>query len=150
MSTAYADLPEMNMAFSGAKLAILVDGCVLTILRDEHPGIPWPGHWDLPGGGREGRESPLACALRETQEELALNLSSDAVRWGRCYGGGRARTWFFACRVRSEVLSEVRLGNEGQRWCAMPVAEFVSNALAVPHFRSRLSECLASSALTST
>ena len=46
------------MSFIGAKLALFIGADLLTILRDDRPDIPFPGHWDFPGGGREGGESP--------------------------------------------------------------------------------------------
>ncbi|WP_342667060.1 NUDIX domain-containing protein [Leisingera methylohalidivorans] len=52
--------------FSGVKLALFLGRDRLVILRDGAPDIPYPGYWDLPGGRREGRKSPEACALRET------------------------------------------------------------------------------------
>ena len=57
------------MSFSGAKLALFLGADLLVIKRDDRPDIPYPGYWDLPGGGREGDETPQACALRETYEE---------------------------------------------------------------------------------
>ena len=62
----------MTEPFLGAKLALLVGDRIVTILRDDIPTIPWPGHWDLPGGGREGDETPETCVLRELEEELAI------------------------------------------------------------------------------
>jgi len=62
------------MSFSGAKLALFLGVDLLVILRDDRPDIPYPGHWDFPGGGREGQETPEACALRETREEVGLVL----------------------------------------------------------------------------
>lgn len=70
----------MTEAFDGAKVAIVADGHVVALLRDERPGLPWAGFWDLPGGGREGRESPLACMRRETAEETGLIVPRGRVR----------------------------------------------------------------------
>ena len=56
------------MSFDGAKLALFLGKDLVVILRDDKPDIPYPAHWDLPGGGREGAETPEACALRETYE----------------------------------------------------------------------------------
>lgn len=42
------------MDFTGAKAALFCRASVLVCLRDEKPGLRWPGLWDLPGGGREG------------------------------------------------------------------------------------------------
>ena len=36
-------------------------------------------HWDLPKGGIDPDETPLAAALRETREESGLRLSADAL-----------------------------------------------------------------------
>ena len=54
--------------FSGTKIALLNRGAVVAYLRDDKPGIPFRGLWDLPGGGREGDEDPVTCALREVEE----------------------------------------------------------------------------------
>ena len=76
--------------FAGAKLAALVDGHILTYRRDNKPGIPWPGLIDLPGGGREGDESPALCALRELHEEFGLHLPEQRIWWARPFPTARA------------------------------------------------------------
>ena len=53
------DLLHKQMEFSGCKIALLRDDKLLTILRDDISTIPWPNMWELPGGGREGEETPL-------------------------------------------------------------------------------------------
>jgi 8-oxo-dGTP diphosphatase len=47
---------------------------VLLILRDDIPSIPFPNHWDLPGGHLMPGESPEACVRREMIEEMELEL----------------------------------------------------------------------------
>lgn len=48
---------------------------VLVIERAQHHGDPWSGHLAFPGGRREPRDTdPLATAIRETREELGLDL----------------------------------------------------------------------------
>ncbi|MDU7015379.1 MAG: NUDIX domain-containing protein, partial [Streptococcus mitis] len=51
--------------FQGCKIALICGDKVLTILRDDKDDIPCPNMWELPGGGREGNESPFECAARE-------------------------------------------------------------------------------------
>ena len=89
----------MTEPFHGAKIALLVDNQIVTILRDETPSIPWPGHWDLPGGGREGAETPVECALRELREELGLILDPASVNWLRRYPSPPGFVWFLVAEL---------------------------------------------------
>lgn len=41
------DLLHKQMEFSGAKIALICDDKLLTILRDDISTIPWPNMWDL-------------------------------------------------------------------------------------------------------
>jgi 8-oxo-dGTP pyrophosphatase MutT (NUDIX family) len=66
-----------------AVAAVLRDGQagpeVLLIRRAEHPSDPWSGHMAFPGGRHDPTDSDLeATVVRETQEELGLNLLRDA------------------------------------------------------------------------
>lgn len=57
---------------------------VLLIRRAEKPGDPWSGHMAFPGG-RTAPTDPdlLATAIRETREEVGLDLGRDAELIGR-------------------------------------------------------------------
>ena len=46
---------------------------LLFYLRDNKPGIPFPGHWDLIGGHVEEDETPEEALVREVKEELDLS-----------------------------------------------------------------------------
>ncbi|MDF1667410.1 MAG: CoA pyrophosphatase [Planctomycetota bacterium] len=52
---------------------------LLMIKRAEHPLDPWSGHMGLPGGRCEPEESDLDAAIRESQEELGLELKKTQV-----------------------------------------------------------------------
>lgn len=48
---------------------------ILMIQRARRQGDPWSGHMGFPGGRRDREDdSDLGCALRETREELGLDL----------------------------------------------------------------------------
>jgi 8-oxo-dGTP pyrophosphatase MutT (NUDIX family) len=68
------DYPEQPMA---AVAAILThDLQLLFMKRADYPGDPWSGHISFPGGRVETSDtSPLHAAMRETREELDLDLS---------------------------------------------------------------------------
>jgi 8-oxo-dGTP diphosphatase len=135
--------------FEGAKLAVLVRGRVLVMLRDDRPDIPFPAHWDLPGGGREGGETPEACVLRETEEELGLRFDAVRLGWRRRFPpqpGQPGPTWLFVLRDDALDPARIALGAEGQAGRLMPVAEFLGHARAVPHLAGRLAAYLAEAA----
>jgi 8-oxo-dGTP pyrophosphatase MutT (NUDIX family) len=57
---------------------------LLFIQRTEHPEDPWSGHMAFPGGRvDEGDDGPVAAAIRETREELALDLEAAGELIGR-------------------------------------------------------------------
>ena len=123
-------------AFNGAKLLLTHGDRLLTCLRDDRPDIPFPAHWDLPGGGREGQEAPVQCALRELDEEFGLHLSPQALT-GRAFPSHSAAglmSWLFAGQISAAQIAAIRFGNEGQGWCMMPVADYLTHPRAIPHF----------------
>jgi len=126
------------MSFSGAKLALFLGPDLLVIRRDDRPDIPYPDHWDLPGGGREGDETPQACALRETREEVGLILTPDNLVWTRSYMRPRGQVWFFAAHLPASAVDRIVFGSEGQGWRLMGAQDYSAHPLAVPHLAEQL------------
>ncbi len=131
------------MSFHGAKLAILSGQRIVTILRDDRPDIPWPGFWDLPGGGREAGETPEACILRETHEELGLVLDPSDLHWKRRAASPQGgHVWFFTSVQPGFDPGRVRFGNEGQSWQLAPLNWYLSHPRAIPHHTRLLQQYL--------
>lgn len=128
------------MDFTGAKAALFCGASVLVYLRDEKPGLRWPGLWDLPGGGREGLERPEDCLLRELEEEFGLRLPVERLVWRGVFPSmveaGRESVFFGGWLSREEIAL-VRFGDEGQGWELMPVEGFLGHPLAVPEMQRR-------------
>jgi 8-oxo-dGTP pyrophosphatase MutT (NUDIX family) len=78
------DVAAREQAAVAAVLRPGADGLeLLFILRAEHPRDPWSGHVGWPGGRLHPDDpSPLAAAVRETREELSLDLGRDAELLG--------------------------------------------------------------------
>ena len=133
------------MDFLGCKAALLCGDALLTYLRDDKPGLPWPGHWDLPGGGRERAETPEDCLLRELHEEFGLMLPPDRLVfrrvWPSMMDSARA-SLFFAGRITPAEISAIRFGDEGQYWQMMAVADYLTHPLAVPALQARVADAL--------
>lgn len=126
--------------FVGAKAALVCGGAVLAYLRDDRPGLRWPGHWDLPGGGREGAESAEQCLFREVSEEFGLRLTPAHLTWRGAFPAlhdpGRQAV-FFAGRISPEEVAAIRFGSEGQGWRMLPLADWLAHPRAVPGLQER-------------
>ncbi|WP_170418075.1 NUDIX domain-containing protein [Ruegeria atlantica] len=132
------------MQFTGAKVALFLGSDLLVIQRDDRKDIPFPGHFDFPGGGREGSETPIECVRRETLEEVGLHLEEADFVWSRRYGQSR----FFAAHRPPGNVNLIRFGDEGQGWCLMSPERYLENALAVPNFVIRLRDYLTEGGLS--
>lgn len=131
--------------FSGTKLALICGDQILTYLRDDFSRIPFPGHWDLPGGGREDQESPIECGLRETREEFSLVLPASRISAIRKYppqSPAGLPTYFGLLRLHQTDVSSIQFGDEGQTWRMMTISEFIEHPKAVPHLQTRLHDLL--------
>lgn len=127
--------------FDGAKVALFIGEKLAVILRDESPELSYAGHWDLPGGGREGAETSFACVARECKEELGLSLRESNVLWSRAFtdaSGGKRTVWFYVARLPETAERRVVFGDEGQRWTLMSPAVFLAHPKAIPAFQERL------------
>ncbi|MEX0782527.1 MAG: NUDIX domain-containing protein [Dehalococcoidia bacterium] len=126
---------------------ILIDaqGRVLLQQRDdEHPPAGY-GRWAIPGGGREGDESPRETALREFEEETGVRL--DRLRFFRTVT--REMTpdlfidrldLFFADDAVPRERIEVNEGLDFQYWAPAEIDGLLMN----PVTRAMLTEFLAS------
>ena len=131
----------MSEPFHGAKAAIFVGDRLVTVLRDDIAGIEWPGWWDLPGGGREGDETPEETVLREIREEVALVIPPEALLWRRSFASATkvgTQSWFFVARLSPHAEADIVLGDEGQEWRLVAVGDFLDNARAIPFLRERV------------
>ena len=128
--------------FNGAKIAVLMGGRVLAFHRDDLPGLPFAGLWDLPGGARDGAESPEDCALRETVEETGLVVDRRWIVWRREYANqkpGRRPVWML---VPEGLLGDPVLGDEGQAVTWMHVGEYLRRGDAIAHLQAQLGDYL--------
>ncbi|NSX57045.1 NUDIX hydrolase [Sulfitobacter sp. 1151] len=132
--------------FSGAKIALICGGAVLTYRRDDKPNIPYPDQWDLAGGGREDAETPEQCAIRETNEEFGLAIEASRIFWKRRYPHALNPTegaFFMVAEIAGAEIDAICFGNEGQYWQMMDFQEFLHHPNAVAPLRDRLGHFLA-------
>lgn len=126
--------------FHGAKVALFLGDQLLVSLRDDFEGLPFPGQWDLPGGGRETSEDPWQTVSRETDEEVGLDLAPARRLWQvRTPAAQPGRMlWFFVAWLEPEAVRRVLFGDEGQAWALMAPERVLALDKLVAHHRPRL------------
>ena len=135
------ELLDSRMDFQGCKIALICGDKVLTILRDDKENIPWPNMWELPGGGREGDESPFECAAREVYEELSIQLSKEDIVWSWIYPSmldENKNSVFLVGKLTQEQFDSIVFGDEGQAYKMMSIEEFLTSSQVVPQLQGRL------------
>ena len=135
------DCLEARFEFTGCKIALICDGQILTILRDDKEDIPWPNMWELPGGGREGNETPFECVAREVYEELSIQLSKADVIWFQIYPSmldGNKKSVFLIGRLTQEQFESIIFGDEGQGYKLVSFEEFLTSDRVVPQLQERV------------
>ena len=135
------ELLDSRMDFQGCKIALICGDKVLTILRDDKETIPWPNMWELPGGGREGDESPFECAAREVYEELGIHLTEDCLLWSKVYPSmlfKGQQSVFMVGQLSQEQFDNITFGDEGQCFKLMTIEEFLTLDQVVPQLQERV------------
>jgi len=135
------ELLDKHLDFTGCKIALICDGRILTILRDDKPTIPWPNLWELPGGGREGDESPFECVSREVYEELSIQLLKDDIVWSWIYPSmldENKKSVFLVGKLTQEQFDSIVFGDEGQSFKLMSIEEFLTLDQVVPQLQERV------------
>ena len=131
--------------FTGCKIALFCGDKLLTILRDNKTSIPWPNMWELPGGGREGDESPFECVAREVFEELGIRLTEDCLLWSKVYPSmlfeGKESV-FLVGKLAQEQFDSIVFGDEGQGYKLMNIDEFLGSDKVVPQLQDRVRDYL--------
>ena len=131
--------------FTGCKIALFCGDRLLTILRDDKASIPWSNMWELPGGGREGDESPFECAAREVYEELGIYLNENCLLWSKVYPSmlfeGR-QSVFMVGQLSQDQFDSIVFGDEGQAYKLMNIEEFLSSSQVVPQLQERVKDYL--------
>lgn len=130
--------------FHGVKVAILVDGKLLVYLRDNKPGLFHANMWDFPGGGREGRELPYECAIREIYEEFEIKIKESNFIWQKTYPAQKdpnQKAFFLVASIDRVEVGHIVL-HEGQKWTLMSQDEFLSCDSVIPAIQERFRDFL--------
>ena len=106
-------------------------------MRDDKPGIFFPGHWGLFGGGVDAGEQPVDALRRELKEELGLAVAAPRILTRFEFdlvpmGLTRIYREFFEVRLPAADAPSLRLG-EGSALAAFTRDEVLTLPQLVPY-----------------
>ena len=129
-----------DLSFQGVKVALINNGKVLTVLRDNIPNIPYPNMWDLAGGGRENEESPYETMRREVLEELNIDIPESNVVWVKHYESvtkpGK-KSVFMVANISDHQIENIKFGEEGKGYKMVTFQEFLDNKDVIEQLKHR-------------
>ena len=120
-----------------AALIVSEDGRYLLQLRDDKPGIWYPGHWSCFGGAVNDGERPLDALRRELEEELEF-AGAECNEFTRFYfdlqriNGRKLYRIYYEVPVRSAALFRFVL-HEGRDMRLFSPAEIFDRANLTPY-----------------
>ena len=110
-----------NIDFNGAKGIVFLGDKMLTYRRDNKT-YSYPFHIDLPGGGREGNESPFDTFKREVKEEFGIDIEKNDIEFSWAIQSTirpDKTSYFFVTKSLVLNPSEIIFGDEGIEWLLM-------------------------------
>jgi 8-oxo-dGTP pyrophosphatase MutT (NUDIX family) len=129
--------PSLRPSAAAAALIVTADARYLMQLRDDKPGIFFPGWWGCFGGAIEPGERPEEAMRRELAEELAWRPGSleRFTTLGLDFsfaGHGLLPRHFFVAELEEREVAAMRLA-EGQDMALIPGAELLGMPRVIPY-----------------
>lgn len=113
--------------FNGAKGVVFFEDKMLVYRRDNKTTNS-PECIDLPGGGREGDESPFETFQREVEEEFGINIEKNEIEFSCTIPSimePEKKSFFIVAISQRFKPLDIIFGNEGTEWLLMTPEEFV-------------------------
>lgn len=131
--------------FNGAKGIVFLGDKVLVYRRDNKTDNN-PGKIDLPGGGREGDESPFETFQREAKEEFGIDITKEEVDFSSTIPSvaepGK-KSYFIVAKLPSSKESNIVFGDEGSEWMLMTPEEFINRPDGIERQQKRFEKYMA-------
>jgi 8-oxo-dGTP diphosphatase len=131
--------------FNGAKGLVFVGDKILVYRRDNKTSNS-PLCIDLPGGGREGDESPFDSFRREVKEEFGIDIEKDEIEFSCTIPSvmePNKRSYFIVVKTLRSKPEDIVFGNEGTEWMLMTPEEFIKRADGIERQQKRVEKYLA-------
>ncbi len=130
--------------FNGSKGLVMFGDKMLVYRRDGNTQSS-PFCLDLPGGGREGAETPFDTFKRELKEEFDLDIQKEQVHSSYQFPSilfPGELSFFFVTKPMNYDIKDINFGSEGLEWMLMTPQEFLERTDAIPRQQDRVRKIL--------
>jgi 8-oxo-dGTP diphosphatase len=131
--------------FNGSKGIVFVADKMLVYRRDDKT-TNFPLCIDLPGGGREGNETPLETFQREVKEEFGINIKKDDIEFSCSVPSvmqPQKKSFFMVTKKLQLKPEDVIFGDEGVEWMLMTTEEYIHRPDGIERQQKRVEKYLA-------
>jgi 8-oxo-dGTP diphosphatase len=131
--------------FNGTKGIVFLGDKVLVYRRD-HKTDNNPGKIDLPGGGREGDESPFETFQREAREEFGIDITKEEVDFSCTIPSVQEpgkKSYFIVAKLPGSKENDIVFGDEGSEWLLMTPEEFINRPDGIERQQKRFEKYIA-------
>lgn len=130
--------------FNGAK-GMVFFGDEMLVYRRDHKTTVSPGCIDLPGGGREGEETPFKAFQRELKEEFGVIIKEKEIVFSCLIPSvmepGK-KSFFMVAVIENFVAKDIVFGDEGTEWLLITPEEFITRTDCIERQQKRVEKYL--------
>ncbi len=140
----HANTFNNNIDFNGAKGFVFIGEKMLCYRRDGKTTSS-PFMIDLPGGRREGNESPFETFAREAKEEFGIEIKKEDIVYTKTHKSvvePDKESYFFIAKLSSDFEDKIVFGNEGLEFLLLSVDDYLGRNDVIERHKPRLREYL--------
>lgn len=144
MNTIDQNIYNKDIEFVGSKGLVFI-GDKIVVFRRDTKTERFPLQIDLPGGGREGRETPFEVFKREVMEEFGLKIDRNDITYAKKYPSAwepDKDAYFIVVKPKGLLETDIKFGDEGLEYMLMTPAEYVNLSDAIERQQIRVREYL--------
>jgi len=128
------DTFNKDIEFSGSKGLVFIGNQILLYRRDGRT-TRYPHYLDLPGGGREGHESPFDTFKRELKEEFGIDVTESDISFCSVHesiSDPGMTGYFLVAKLGDALKKEVKPSEEVPEPMFMTLEEYLLQPDVIP------------------
>jgi 8-oxo-dGTP diphosphatase len=130
--------------FNGSKGFIFI-GEKLLVYRRDSSVTNFPLMIDLPGGGKEGDETPFETFTREAKEEFGIEVKKENIVHSKAHQSivePWKQSYFFVAKLPASEEKNIVFGTEGTEFYLLEVDDYLNRKDIIDRHRVRLMDYL--------